>query len=92
MAKIMNEAHAEVDDMGKAAKQKKAAEDKKRENEALLPQERDLIGLSLEVKRCCQVIWSLAHKRAGAGRGKGRRVRCSDRSFCQRGSVCVLLT
>ena len=29
MAKIMNEAHAEVDDMGKAAKQKKAAEDKK---------------------------------------------------------------
>lgn len=29
MAKTMNEAHAEVDDMGKAAKAKKAAEDKK---------------------------------------------------------------
>ena len=29
MAKTMNEAHAEVDDMGKSAKAKKAAEDKK---------------------------------------------------------------
>ena len=29
MAKVMNEANAEVDDMGKAAKKKKAAEDKK---------------------------------------------------------------
>ena len=29
MSKTMNEAHAEVDDMGKAAKKKKAAEDKK---------------------------------------------------------------
>ena len=29
MAKVMNEAHAEVDDMGKAAKKKKAAEDQK---------------------------------------------------------------
>ena len=29
MAKTMNEAHAEVDNMGKAAKEKKAAEDKK---------------------------------------------------------------
>ena len=29
MAKTMNEAHAEVDDMGQAAKKKKAAEDKK---------------------------------------------------------------
>ena len=58
---------------------------KKGENEALLPQERDLIGLSLEVKCCCHVICRPVCRRAG-----GRRVRCSDRSFCQRGSARFL--
>lgn len=40
----------------------------KGENEALLPQERALIGLSLEVRCCCHVMENLVCRRQGAPR------------------------
>lgn len=44
-------------------------------NEALLPRERGLIGLSSGVKRCCRVISTPLYRRASGSRGSFRRGR-----------------